>query len=112
MFHYAFRGAAADDLSAVSLPDIADVAKYGYLGVDLFFVISGFVIAYSADGRTPAEFAIARFARIYPGFLAAGVIGLAATWLSHCPMPAAVLPPTAIRNNFWLSASSLSRWFC
>jgi peptidoglycan/LPS O-acetylase OafA/YrhL len=69
VFHYAFRGAAADDFTTVSLPDLTGLTRYGYLGVNLFFVISGFVIAYSADGRTPTEFAIARFARIYPGFL-------------------------------------------
>lgn len=69
LFHYGFRGAAADGLTLVSLPDLEPVAKYGYLGVQFFFVISGFVIAYSAEGRTPSGFAIARIARIYPGFL-------------------------------------------
>lgn len=68
-YHYSFRGAAADGYTNVSLPAIEGVAKYGYLGVQLFFIISGFVIAYSAEGRTAASFAIARFARIYPGFL-------------------------------------------
>jgi len=69
MFHYGFRGAAADGFTAVSLPDLTPIAKYGYLGVQLFFVISGFVIAYSAEGRSAAGFAIARISRIYPGFL-------------------------------------------
>ena len=69
LFHYGFRGAAADGFTAASLPDLAPIAKYGYLGVQLFFIISGFVIAYSAEGRTATGFAIARIARIYPGFL-------------------------------------------
>ena len=69
LFHYAFRGAAADGFTAVSLPGIVDFAKYGYLGVQLFFVISGFVIAYSAEGRSATAFAIARAARIYPAFV-------------------------------------------
>lgn len=69
LFHYAFRGAAADGLTVVSIPEIAWLAKYGYLGVDVFFVISGFVIAYSAEGRSATEFAIARIVRIYPGFV-------------------------------------------
>lgn len=69
LFHYGFRGAAADGFTAVSLAEIAPIAKYGYLGVQFFFIISGFVIAYSAEGRTAAAFAIARIARIYPGFL-------------------------------------------
>ncbi len=69
LFHYAFRGAAADDLTHVSLPALTPIAKYGYLGVDLFFVISGFVIAWSAEGRNWLQFSVARFARIYPAFV-------------------------------------------
>jgi peptidoglycan/LPS O-acetylase OafA/YrhL len=48
---------------------LASIARYGFLGVPIFFVISGFVIAYSAVGRTASAFAIARFSRIYPCFL-------------------------------------------
>jgi len=70
MFHYCFRGAVADQsFTTLSLPALAPYAKYGSLGVQLFFVISGFVIAYSAEQRSAGEFAIARIARIYPGFL-------------------------------------------
>jgi peptidoglycan/LPS O-acetylase OafA/YrhL len=69
-FHYAFRGAAGDDaFTTLSLPGLAPFAKYGYLGVQLFFIISGFVIAYSAEGRSAVEFGIARIARIYPCFI-------------------------------------------
>jgi peptidoglycan/LPS O-acetylase OafA/YrhL len=68
-FHYCFRGAAADDMTWLWLPAAVPVAKYGFLGVELFFVISGFVIAYSAEGRNLREFVVARAARIYPGFL-------------------------------------------
>ena len=42
--------------------------QYGYLGVDLFFIISGFVIALSAEGRTAWKFLISRLARLYPLF--------------------------------------------
>jgi peptidoglycan/LPS O-acetylase OafA/YrhL len=44
------------------------VAKYGFLGVPAFFVISGFVIAYSAERRTAVGFVIARFSRLYSTF--------------------------------------------
>jgi peptidoglycan/LPS O-acetylase OafA/YrhL len=69
MYHYSFRGAAADGYTHISLPALIPVTKYAYLGVELFFVISGFVIAYSADGRTAREFIVARASRIYPGFI-------------------------------------------
>ncbi len=68
LFHYGFRGAAADGYTATSLPDLQWFAKYGDFGVQLFFVISGFVIAYSAEGRSAINFAIARGSRIYPAF--------------------------------------------
>ena len=69
LFHYAFRGAAADGYTHVHLPELIPFAKYGARGVSLFFVISGFVIAYSAVGRSTQDFAIARITRLYPGFL-------------------------------------------
>lgn len=68
LFHFGFRGRTLA-FTDMSLPDWEPVLKYGYLGVQMFFVISGFVIAYSAEGRTPLQFAIARFARIYPMFV-------------------------------------------
>ncbi|TPN57446.1 MULTISPECIES: acyltransferase [unclassified Mesorhizobium] len=69
LFHYFFRGAAAEGVLAVGYPDAAPFAIYGYLGVNLFFLISGFVIAWSAESRSWHQFAIARFVRLYPGFL-------------------------------------------
>lgn len=44
----------------------------GEVGVDIFFVISGFIITYSTinkDRNTPVEFAIKRFFRLYPIFI-------------------------------------------
>jgi peptidoglycan/LPS O-acetylase OafA/YrhL len=67
-FHYLFRGPIAGDVD-VGYAAAAPFAIYGYLGVSLFFLISGFVIAWSAEGRTWQEFAVARFVRLYPGFL-------------------------------------------
>lgn len=68
-YHYGFRGPSVGDHTWAALPYLSPFAMYGYLGVPAFFVISGFVIAYSAEGRTAGEFAIARFSRIYPTFV-------------------------------------------
>jgi peptidoglycan/LPS O-acetylase OafA/YrhL len=67
-YHWAFRGQAADGLSQFSYPELAGVAKYGYLGVDLFFVISGFVIFSSARSGSLRGFVVSRFIRLYPAF--------------------------------------------
>jgi peptidoglycan/LPS O-acetylase OafA/YrhL len=69
LFHYGFRGPTAFNVTHVAVPELASIARYGFLGVPIFFIISGFVIAYSAVGRTATSFAIARVSRIYPGFL-------------------------------------------
>ena len=60
---------------------LAPVAQYGFLGVPIYFAISGFVIAYSAEGRTAVGFAIARFSRIYPTFVLCMTLTFAATAL-------------------------------
>ncbi len=42
--------------------------RLGWLGVPLFFMISGFVILWSATGSTPQGFVASRIARLYPSF--------------------------------------------
>lgn len=39
-----FRGYAADAMSVMPYPRMAPSSKYGYLGIQLFFMISGCVI--------------------------------------------------------------------
>jgi peptidoglycan/LPS O-acetylase OafA/YrhL len=66
------------------------LAAMGYLGVPLFFVISGYCLTAAArraarDGERPSQFLIRRAIRVYPPFWAAVVVavviyaGLAAT---------------------------------
>lgn len=47
---------------------LTSVTGYGYLGVYLFFIISGFVIMMSAWGRTPGQFVASRMARLFPAY--------------------------------------------
>lgn len=67
-YHYFFRGGAADSMSTLSFPTLGEYAKYGWLGVPLFFMISGFVILMSAQGRSPSEFVVSRVVRLYPAY--------------------------------------------
>lgn len=48
---------------------LSDIFKYGYLGVNFFFLLSGFVICASAQNRNAFQFAYARAIRIYPTFI-------------------------------------------
>ncbi len=66
-FHYLFSGISKGKVDSVSLSSFAPIAKYGYLGVELFFMISGFVILYSTN-RTAGEFIRRRFLRLFPMF--------------------------------------------
>ena len=104
-FHYGYRGPAALGTNDLALPEIADFAKYGYLGVQLFFVISGFVIAYSAEGRSSTAFVIARVARIYPGFLFCMTVTFLATLAFGAPLFDATLSQWVA--NLFIAAPAL-----
>jgi peptidoglycan/LPS O-acetylase OafA/YrhL len=53
---------------------VKSVLIYGFLGVEMFFMISGFVICLSGWDRTPREFLASRAARLYPAFWACVLI--------------------------------------
>lgn len=84
-FHYFFRASHTPPLLVNGYPELDPFAIYGYMGVSLFFLISGFVIAWSAEGRNWTEFALARFARLYPGFLVCMTITFIIQFLARDP---------------------------
>lgn len=51
------------------MPDWASsFARAGYLGVDIFFILSGAVISFTAVGRSWSDFGKARFLRLFPAY--------------------------------------------
>ncbi|MFC3578492.1 acyltransferase family protein [Streptomyces yaanensis] len=50
------------------MPTVFHFAAYGWIGVEIFFVISGFVICMSCWGRTPRQFFVSRVIRLYPAY--------------------------------------------
>jgi peptidoglycan/LPS O-acetylase OafA/YrhL len=59
---------------------------YGFMGVPLFFMISGFVILMTAQSRTGIEFINSRIARLYPSFWICVLLSsLALAVLAHRP---------------------------
>lgn len=50
------------------LPHLTHVTVYGFLGVELFFLISGFVIGMSSWNRSLGDFFTSRVSRLYPAY--------------------------------------------
>jgi peptidoglycan/LPS O-acetylase OafA/YrhL len=70
-YHYCARGPwtkATGNIDGFGI--VSEISSYGYLGVDLFFIISGFVIVNSSLNRTADKFIVARIVRLYPAFIA------------------------------------------
>ena len=66
--------------------DMIGTVNHGYLAVDFFFVLSGFVIGYAYDGRwsqgfTFSRFALRRLVRLHPLVVAGALVGCAAFFL-------------------------------
>ncbi|MER7759911.1 acyltransferase [Streptomyces sp. NPDC097619] len=74
-YHYAGRGGEVERSWGASprelFPEASPWLAYGCLGVQVFFVISGFVICMSAWQRPLRSFLASRVARLYPAYWAA-----------------------------------------
>ena len=89
-FNYFFLPQAA--LTSM-LPFMRPILAHAYLGVDLFFLMSGFVMAHvygqnlSSNWRAHwRNFAIMRFARIYPLFALTTLVMVVTHALAHLPL--------------------------
>lgn len=87
-YHYTAFGYV---VTGERLDAVAPLTKYGYLGVDLFFMISGFVVLMSALGRTPRQFFNSRFVRVVPMFWLACLITAGVMALTGNPPPLSTL---------------------
>ena len=97
------------------VPGLGAVARYGNHGVAFFFVLSGFVLTWSAriSGTTVANFYWRRFARIYPAHVVALLVAI--------PVFYSVTSATPDPSRFWvkpfavapllLSLVLLQSWF-
>lgn len=77
------------------------VTQWGWIGVQIFFVISGLVISYSAEGTGSRRFLLGRFGRLFPGVLvcAALIVSIDALfWHQPLTMLAKELAKTLL---FW-----------
>jgi peptidoglycan/LPS O-acetylase OafA/YrhL len=74
-FHFTARSNEAFGTRVQDVfPDLGGVTALGGLGVELFFVISGFVILMSVWGRSTQDFVASRAARLFPAYWCAVVL--------------------------------------
>jgi peptidoglycan/LPS O-acetylase OafA/YrhL len=100
-YHYGGRGGHVTEAWGSSpkaqFPTLHPVLAYGCLGVQIFFVISGFVICMSGWGRSPRSFFASRVARLLPAYWVAVVL-VAAVFALPAVAYAAVSPSDALLN--------------
>jgi peptidoglycan/LPS O-acetylase OafA/YrhL len=111
VFFHSFTGSAGHRIPLI-LEHVRHVANFGWFGVDLFFVISGFCIAekvhvMAGRGQSSTRFLAGRFLRIFPPYWCAIaltlVVGLAAMPFNRLSAPEVL--PFSLRA--WLGEISL-----
>lgn len=124
LFHYTYRG-PQKHLCPDSFPLLGQVFRYGNLGVDVFFILSGFVILLTAYNKDAIGFTIARVLRLYPAYwisvtLTAFVIVLAGTnhdpvtlrqYLANLTMVHSFVNVEDISGVYWTLAVELQFYF-
>ncbi len=87
IYHYTYwpviNGAVAEN----AFWPLPVVTQFGYQGVTLFFMISGFVILWSSQARSAGEFVISRVARLYPSFWICVLITTLVVKVTGAPNP-------------------------
>lgn len=84
------------------VPGLGALARFGNHGVAFFFVLSGFVLTWSAgvSGTTVANFYWRRFARIYPAHVVALLVAI--------PVFYSVPPATPDPDQFWVKPLAIA----
>jgi peptidoglycan/LPS O-acetylase OafA/YrhL len=115
-FHFLFSAISRGRTPNVTFSPISDWARYGYLGVELFFMITGFVIVQSVANLNFTEFLKKRFVRLYPMYwialLLIFIISTFGIWGRRGPLAETLyynltMFPTAF-NQPWMDSA---HWF-
>ena len=75
-FHFVKEDLSGRSTEIYGIPILGDLIKNGGFGVNIFFVISGFVIIGSAQKYNATEFIFARFIRLFPGLFLSMILVL------------------------------------
>ena len=85
---------------------------FGWIGVQIFFTLSGFVIAYSAHGSTASRFVKSRIVRLFPAaWICSTITLLVVIWSTHsltkyvlgCAVRGALMWPSTrlLDGSYW-----------
>lgn len=101
---------------------LAPYASAGWIGVPIFFVLSGFVIAFSAEKATPTTFVKSRVLRLYPAVWICSSFTFVLLWfergwsktLLHAWLNALALFPLGpiIDGSYWTLRVEMSFYVC
>lgn len=79
-YHYIGLNSAWDRSASDLFPALRPFAVYGWLGVEIFFIVSGFVICMSVWGRPVGDFAVSRVSRLFPAYWAGIALSALTLW--------------------------------
>ena len=109
VWYHVFEGFAFAEGSAI------DVFNHGYLAVDFFFMLSGFVISYAYDDRwnkmSMGDFFKRRLVRLHPMIVMGAVIGTVTFLLDGCmKWDGTVTPMSGVALAFFLTCCFIPAW--
>ncbi|WP_053728808.1 acyltransferase family protein [Streptomyces sp. WM6378] len=90
-YHYLALSRPWGHNPATIFPTLHRFAEFGWLGVEVFFLVSGFVICMSVWGRSLGDFAVSRVSRLFPAY-----------WVA--------VPLTALVVKKWPEITSIRGW--
>ena len=79
----------------------AGILGSGYLGVDVFLVLSGFFVTRSLEGKTYFGFIGGRLLRLLPVLLVAGFVAMAIGWFTMLPDDYENLGESVVATNLF-----------
>ncbi|MDP2561729.1 acyltransferase [Psychrobium sp. 1_MG-2023] len=81
IFHYTYTGYMEKFAVAADFEQLREVTRYAYVGINYFFIISGFVIFMSVADNSARHFVFSRFTRLFPAYWAALLVTTLVTLL-------------------------------
>ena len=116
VWYHVFEGFAfAEGTNGVEGGGLINVFNHGYLAVDFFFMLSGFVISYAYDDRwnkmSLSDFFKRRLVRLHPMIVMGAIIGTVTFLLGGCmKWDGSVTPVSGVALAFFLTCCFIPAW--